>query len=113
MGRQNAESGATIRPLPIRLSYSSFNILHSFHHLPVQALAAPLGRPPAGGKEDVDVPALDRAAAVDHFDGLGVVVAGDLELGAERERGGVGGDEGPAVVADPAAAGGQAAGGTA
>lgn len=63
-----------------------------------------------GGEEDVDVMALDRAAAIDHFDGLAVVVTGDQELGSEGEKSGVGGDEDAGVVADRAAAGGQADG---
>src|SRR4051794_34402987 len=118
MQNGKAESGATGWPLPIRLSvspiqHSAFSILHLFHDCHVQPLVPPLDRLIVGGEEDVDVAALDRAAAVDDLDGLGAVVTGNLEPRAEREQVGVGGDERAAVIADPAAAGGQAAGGTA
>jgi len=57
--------------------------------------------------EQVELVPLDRAAAVDDFDG-GRVVAGDDQLGAEGRLIGVGGDEAAVVVRHVVAAGGDA-----
>src|SRR5918993_3876761 len=93
---QNEESGKQRRRRELRAAvfYSAFIILHSafaesFDHVDVQHLPPPQQRFLVGGEVDVELVALDRAAAVDHFDGAGAVVAGDFEAG-----GGSGGGRG-------------------
>jgi hypothetical protein len=63
-----------------------------------------------GGEEDVELVALDRAAAVQDRDALPARVAGDLQPGVEVEEVFVRGDEESGVVIDALAAGGDAAG---
>src|SRR4051794_7370825 len=100
------DGGANLAPPSLHflfsfsIHHSAFRILSSLHDAHVQHAPAPVQRLLVGGEVDVELVALDGAAAVDDLDSPAVVVAGDLEHRAELEEAGVGGDEAPAVVAD-------------
>src|SRR5215218_6002120 len=103
--QESRDGGASFAP-PSSILHSSFCILHfpaafpgSFDLVHVQHPPSPKQGFLVGGEVDVELVALDGAAAVDHFDSAGAVVAGDLEPRAEPEESGVGGDEFPGVVA--------------
>src|SRR5690606_31606749 len=73
-------------------------------------LAAPLQGDLVVIEVDIQLVALDRAAAVDDLDGLATGVAGDDQLRAEGQDIRIGGHELAVVVTDMLAAGGQALG---